>query len=182
MRVNINSSDDHIQACCWITVSIILHNLVIDVEGIAGVEHFQPNHPGAQEMADVGDYYDEEDDLEDGGVGLSFLLIMKLGVSHFSQKAITNYLNYIKSYDANYMCNDKCSSSYSPFMISISLLFCISSSSLSKSQSSEAMRLATFMGDEGGVGEERQGFAMYFFSFLYSEREISPASFSQRRS
>ena len=67
--VNINSPDDHIRACRWITVAITLHNLVIDVEGIAGVEHFQLDHPGAQEMADVGEYYNEEDDLEDGVEG-----------------------------------------------------------------------------------------------------------------
>lgn len=35
LRVNINSPQDHIQAGRWMTVCVILHNLVIDVEGDA---------------------------------------------------------------------------------------------------------------------------------------------------
>ena len=33
LSLNINSKLDHITACQWITVAIILHNLIIDVEG-----------------------------------------------------------------------------------------------------------------------------------------------------
>ena len=35
LHVSINSPNDHIHACHWITVAIILHNLIIDVEGTA---------------------------------------------------------------------------------------------------------------------------------------------------
>ncbi|KAI0075046.1 hypothetical protein K474DRAFT_1600542, partial [Panus rudis PR-1116 ss-1] len=33
MRIMINSNRDHVEACRWITVAIILHNFIIDVEG-----------------------------------------------------------------------------------------------------------------------------------------------------
>ncbi|KAF8802079.1 hypothetical protein BYT27DRAFT_7226486 [Phlegmacium glaucopus] len=33
LRVNIQSKQDHHAACRWITIAIILHNLIIDVEG-----------------------------------------------------------------------------------------------------------------------------------------------------
>jgi len=68
LRVSINSPNDHIRACHWITVAIIL-NLIIDVEGTASGQHFQPEHPDAQEMADAGDHDDEEDDEEDADEG-----------------------------------------------------------------------------------------------------------------
>lgn len=34
LRVQINSNTDHIKACQWITAAIILHNLIIDTEGM----------------------------------------------------------------------------------------------------------------------------------------------------
>ncbi|RXW14818.1 hypothetical protein EST38_g11040 [Candolleomyces aberdarensis] len=43
LRVNINSAEDHKRACRWITIAIILHNLVIDAEGKAGGIQFLPN-------------------------------------------------------------------------------------------------------------------------------------------
>lgn len=33
LRVNIQSNCNHISACFWITTAIILHNLIIDIEG-----------------------------------------------------------------------------------------------------------------------------------------------------
>jgi hypothetical protein len=33
LRVNIQSNNNHVSACLWITIAIILHNLIIDVEG-----------------------------------------------------------------------------------------------------------------------------------------------------
>ncbi len=65
LRVNINSPDDHIRACRWITISIILHNLIIDVEGTASGQHFQSTHPAAQEQADAGVYNEEENNEEE---------------------------------------------------------------------------------------------------------------------
>ena len=65
LRVTINSPEDHIRACHWITVSIILHNLIIDVEGTASGQQFKPTHPAAQEEADTGTYDQEEDDEEE---------------------------------------------------------------------------------------------------------------------
>ena len=69
MCVSINSPDDHIWACHWITVTIILHNLIIDVEGTASSQYFQPEHLGAQEVADTGDHEEEENDDEDNDEG-----------------------------------------------------------------------------------------------------------------
>ncbi|KIK54944.1 hypothetical protein GYMLUDRAFT_132758, partial [Collybiopsis luxurians FD-317 M1] len=40
LRVSINSNNDHIRACRWITISIILHNLIIDLEGTQSAEYF----------------------------------------------------------------------------------------------------------------------------------------------
>ncbi len=69
MGVSINSPNAHIRACRWITVAIILHNLIIDVEGTASGQHFQSEHPDAQEMTDAGDHDEEEGDEEDADEG-----------------------------------------------------------------------------------------------------------------
>ena len=45
-------------ACQWITVAIILHNLVIEVEGDVGVERFGLDRDGDGD----GDRNEEEDD------------------------------------------------------------------------------------------------------------------------
>jgi hypothetical protein len=69
LHVNINSPNDHIRACHWITVAIILHNLIIDVEGTASGHYFQPEHPGAHEMADTGDHEEENEEEEEADEG-----------------------------------------------------------------------------------------------------------------
>lgn len=33
LRVDINNKSDHVAACRWITIAIILHNIIIEVEG-----------------------------------------------------------------------------------------------------------------------------------------------------
>ncbi|KAF8814094.1 hypothetical protein BYT27DRAFT_7219928 [Phlegmacium glaucopus] len=48
LRVHINSNKDHYEACQWISVAIILHNLIIDVEGSKSVEYFG-NGPDEEE-------------------------------------------------------------------------------------------------------------------------------------
>jgi hypothetical protein len=60
LRVNINSNSNHVKACRWITIAIILHNLVIDVEGGNSVGQFRDIHQRAEEEADRGPH--EESD------------------------------------------------------------------------------------------------------------------------
>ncbi len=55
LRVNINSNNDHIKACRWITIAIILHNLVIDVEGQVSGAEFAPIHTRNEEEEDRGE-------------------------------------------------------------------------------------------------------------------------------
>lgn len=69
MRVSINSNQSHIEACRWITIAIILHNLVIDVEEKLGAAHFGNIHTRAEEEEDGGaqpiiDYEAEEEEGE----------------------------------------------------------------------------------------------------------------------
>ena len=81
LHVNINSAEDHIWACHWITISIILHNLIIDVEGTLSSWQFQPAHPADQEEADTGVHDDEEnadDDFEEEGEAKQHQLIAEL--------------------------------------------------------------------------------------------------------
>jgi hypothetical protein len=65
LRVNINSPDDHVAAMRWITCAIILHNLIIDVEGEVSGMYFQPLHGHAEEEDDMGEGSNEEDDGEE---------------------------------------------------------------------------------------------------------------------
>lgn len=54
LRVSIRTKEDHIAACQWMTVAMILHNLVIEFKG---VEHSLPHldrHMLADEVADGG--------------------------------------------------------------------------------------------------------------------------------
>ncbi|KIL53858.1 hypothetical protein M378DRAFT_182723 [Amanita muscaria Koide BX008] len=67
LRVNINSPEDHVKAMRWITCVIILHNLIIDVEGEvskAGA-YFQPLHSSVEEEEDTGVGNDDNDENED---------------------------------------------------------------------------------------------------------------------
>ena len=63
LQVNINSNSDHVKACCWITIAIILHNLVIDVEGGDPVGQFGDIHQQAEEEVDRGPH----EELDSGG-------------------------------------------------------------------------------------------------------------------
>jgi hypothetical protein len=54
LHININSKSDHHFACRWITAAIILHNLVIDVEGVESVQYFANLHTALQEVDDSG--------------------------------------------------------------------------------------------------------------------------------
>lgn len=72
LRVNINSPDDHIKALQWMTCAIILHNLIIDVEGEVSGAYFQPLHTVNEEEEDSGitgiyeQVVEEEDDTNPG--------------------------------------------------------------------------------------------------------------------
>lgn len=55
LRGEINSDEDHVKACQWITVCIILHNLIIDVEGSASAAAFQHLHGQVEEDEDSPD-------------------------------------------------------------------------------------------------------------------------------
>jgi len=54
LRVDINSNEDHVQACRWMTVCIILHNLIIDVEGVEHTQAYVAQHGATEEEADHG--------------------------------------------------------------------------------------------------------------------------------
>ena len=68
--VNINSNTDHVRACRWITVAIILHNLIIDVEGEVSEAAFYPLHDqeeGQENIAQpIEEREEEEEELEEG--------------------------------------------------------------------------------------------------------------------
>lgn len=52
LQAEINGDKDHVKACQWITICIILHNLIIDVEGSASAAAFQNLHGQAEEEED----------------------------------------------------------------------------------------------------------------------------------
>ncbi len=69
LRVTINSQQEHKNACRWITIAIILHNLVIDVEGATAGAHFVGDHSHVQENEDraIPDRQGAEQDNENAG-------------------------------------------------------------------------------------------------------------------
>jgi hypothetical protein len=54
LRVTITSKRHHRVACDWMTVAIILHNLVIEVEGAVQGAHFTGIHTHTEEQEDRG--------------------------------------------------------------------------------------------------------------------------------
>ena len=58
LRISINSKKEHHLACRWITIAIILHNLIIDVEGSKSGAHFTKDHGQAEEFEDCGARYE----------------------------------------------------------------------------------------------------------------------------
>jgi hypothetical protein len=54
LRISINSKREHHFACRWITIAIILHNLIIDVEGAKSAADFARNHDHDNEFEDHG--------------------------------------------------------------------------------------------------------------------------------
>jgi hypothetical protein len=61
LRHNIRKKQHHIEACRWITIGIILHNIVVELEGIA------ENDPFIQEgQDDAGEQLVGGEDMEEG--------------------------------------------------------------------------------------------------------------------
>ncbi|KAJ7465212.1 hypothetical protein FB451DRAFT_1041829, partial [Mycena latifolia] len=50
--VNINTKVEHVHVCRWVTITIILHNIVIKVERGEFTKHFSADHGAAQEQDD----------------------------------------------------------------------------------------------------------------------------------
>jgi hypothetical protein len=61
LRVHIDSNKDHYEACQWISIAIILHNLIIDVEGSKSAEYFGNVHGPNEEEDDAGIHPEEEE-------------------------------------------------------------------------------------------------------------------------
>ncbi|KAG6885344.1 hypothetical protein C0992_005204, partial [Termitomyces sp. T32_za158] len=66
LQVNITSNQKHYEACRWITVAIILHNLIIDVEDSTSAVQFLHQHGHEEEIEDGG-FYTELYAGDDGG-------------------------------------------------------------------------------------------------------------------
>jgi len=66
LRVSINTKEDHVWASRWITMAIILHNLVIDIEGKESGAVFGHTHTLVDEDMDIAAEEDIiMDELED---------------------------------------------------------------------------------------------------------------------
>jgi hypothetical protein len=60
---------EHNMACRWITIAIILHNLILDVEGAKFTAHFAEDHQREQETQDCGNAdepFNEQGDRTEG--------------------------------------------------------------------------------------------------------------------
>jgi hypothetical protein len=67
LRIHIDSNAAHREACRWITVAIILHNLIIDVEGNETVGHFGHTHTHLEEQEDIGQFNEREEPVQEEG-------------------------------------------------------------------------------------------------------------------
>jgi len=63
VTVNINSNSQHVAACQWLTICIILHNLVIEVESGQHSAYFTLQH-GRVEEEDNRALHDEPQERE----------------------------------------------------------------------------------------------------------------------
>ncbi|KAF8816059.1 hypothetical protein BYT27DRAFT_7221783 [Phlegmacium glaucopus] len=58
LHLTINSKREHNMACRWITIAIIFHNLIIDVEGQTFAAYFAQDHGQAEEEEDRGQVHE----------------------------------------------------------------------------------------------------------------------------
>ncbi|KAG6834449.1 hypothetical protein H0H93_009567 [Arthromyces matolae] len=61
LRLPINTKKEHVAACRWVTIAIILHNLIVDFEGPASVAQFLPDHMPHHEAEDTEPVPDHSD-------------------------------------------------------------------------------------------------------------------------
>lgn len=54
LQVAINSNKQHIEACQWMTIAIVIHNIVIEVKGAKEGEYFSSIHTHTNEEKDSG--------------------------------------------------------------------------------------------------------------------------------
>ena len=54
LQVDIKSNRDHFEACRWITIAIILHNMVIDIDGANASGDFGHIHTHNEELENRG--------------------------------------------------------------------------------------------------------------------------------
>ena len=82
LRVTINSKQQHIAACQWMTIAIILHNIVIEVEGAKEGEYFRAQAEGegggVQEGDEEGDLVPQQGGLNQDGEAKRQKLIAEL--------------------------------------------------------------------------------------------------------
>ncbi|KAJ8516129.1 hypothetical protein ONZ45_g6524 [Pleurotus djamor] len=57
LRVRINNNADHVEAGDWIAVCCIIHNLIIDVEGLDKTGAFLGRHGAREEVEDTGEFH-----------------------------------------------------------------------------------------------------------------------------
>jgi len=82
LRVNINSNVEHSKALHWITAAIILHNLIIDIEGNTFAAHFTAEHGQEEEFLDRGGRDEPQGGDEAGGIAKRQQLIAELIAFH----------------------------------------------------------------------------------------------------
>jgi hypothetical protein len=61
LRVPVNTKTEHVAACRWVTIAIILHNLIIDFEGPQSAAQFLGEHTQDQEAEDTDPVHDYSD-------------------------------------------------------------------------------------------------------------------------
>ena len=54
LRLQINSKSDHVKACHWVTIAIILHNIIVELEDNKSVTAFAHVHTNVQEEDNRG--------------------------------------------------------------------------------------------------------------------------------
>jgi hypothetical protein len=52
LRIQINSKSEHVEACRWVTIAIILHNIVVELEDNRSAAAFTHVHTNVQEDED----------------------------------------------------------------------------------------------------------------------------------
>jgi hypothetical protein len=82
LRVSIDSNLDHARALRWVTVAIILHNVIIDVEGNTFAAEFAADHGHQEELEDRGGRDEPQGGDEAQGIVKRHQLIAELIAHH----------------------------------------------------------------------------------------------------